>query len=188
MTTVVEVNNVTKRYGDVTALNRVAFSLQEDKIYGLLGRNGAGKTTVMHMLAAQLFPTEGTVSVFGEDPYENRKVLDRICFIKESQKYPDMYKVSDVIEVAGSLFPNWDRPYAYSLLKQFDLPLDRFVKKLSRGMTSALGIIIGLASRGQIDVLRASSRGLRHAPANSHSVHAFDRRGEPNARACHRHR
>lgn len=72
MNKVVEVNRLTKAFGNVTAVNQVSFSLEPGKIYGLLGRNGAGKTTIMHLLTAQLFATNGEVKVFGEDPYENR--------------------------------------------------------------------------------------------------------------------
>ncbi|MFD1953993.1 ABC transporter ATP-binding protein [Paenibacillus thailandensis] len=160
MSAVVEVKGLTKRYGDTTVLNAIDFTLKEGKIYGLLGRNGAGKTTIMHMLAAQLFPTKGTVKVFGENPYENKRVLDRICFIKESQRYPETFKVSDVLGVAETLFPNWDRRYAENLLEQFDLPRNRPVKKLSRGMTSSVGIIVGLASRAPLTIFDEPYLGL----------------------------
>ncbi|QAY67820.1 ABC transporter ATP-binding protein [Paenibacillus protaetiae] len=160
MSPIVEVNRLTKRYGSFTALNQVSFSLEEGKIYGLLGRNGAGKTTVMHLLTAQLMATEGTVKVFGEHPYENRNVLDRICFIKESQKYPDTFRVKDIISTAASLFPNWDNDYAASLLQQFQLPLDRRFKKLSKGMSSSVGIIIGLASRAPLTIFDEPYLGL----------------------------
>ena len=89
MTTVIEVQNLTKRYKDTRALDDVSLSLEGGHIYGLLGRNGAGKTTLMSILTAQNFETSGSVRVFGEHPYENSRVLSRICFVRESQKYPD---------------------------------------------------------------------------------------------------
>jgi len=82
---VAEARNVTKSYGGLLALDRVSFRLEEGKIYGLLGRNGAGKTTLMHILTAQWFATSGEVRLFGEDPYENDRVLRRVCFIKEAR-------------------------------------------------------------------------------------------------------
>ncbi len=54
-----------------------------------LERNGAGKTTLMKLITAQIFSTDGVLRVFGEHPYENQQVLEKICFIKESQKYPE---------------------------------------------------------------------------------------------------
>jgi ABC-2 type transport system ATP-binding protein len=157
---VVEVKQLTKSYGKVTAVNEVSFTLEPDKIYGLLGRNGAGKTTIMHMITAQLFATSGELKVFGEEPYENAKVLSQICFIKESLKYPDNYMVKDVLELSASLFPNWDKDYANSLVEDFQLPLKRRMKKLSRGMHSSVGIIVGLASRAPLTIFDEPYLGL----------------------------
>lgn len=157
---VVELNRVTKSYGDVKAVKDVSFSLDEEKIYGLLGRNGAGKTTIMHMITAQLFATSGELKVFGETPYENNRVLNQICFIKESQKYPDVYRVIDVLEIAASFFPKWDHEYALSLAEEFQLPLKRKMKKLSRGMLSSVGIIVGLASRAPLTIFDEPYLGL----------------------------
>ncbi|GAB2717793.1 ABC transporter ATP-binding protein [Paenibacillus thermoaerophilus] len=160
MSIVASVNGLTKTYGNVTAVDHVSFALAENKIYGLLGRNGAGKTTIMHMITAQLFPTSGEIRVFGENPYENNRVLSQICFIKESQKYPDSFCVADVLEVASTLFPYWDREYANSLIEDFRLPLKRRVKKLSRGMLSSVGIVIGLASRAPLTIFDEPYLGL----------------------------
>jgi len=160
MANVVEVNGLCKFYGDVKAVNNVSFKLEADKIYGLLGRNGAGKTTIMHMLTAQLFETSGELKVFGESPYENNRVLSRICFIKESQKYPEAFRVIDVLEVSASFFPNWDRDFAMSLIADFRLPLNRRIKKLSRGMLSAVGIVVGLASRAPLTIFDEPYLGL----------------------------
>ena len=160
MSQVVEVKGLTKSYGSVEVLKDVSFTLEKNKIYGLLGRNGAGKTTIMHMLTAQQFATSGDLRVFGEEPYENNRVLSQICFIKESQKYPDNYRVIDVLEVSAFFFPNWDRDFAHELIEEFRLPLKRRVKKLSRGMLSAVGIIVGLASRAPLTIFDEPYLGL----------------------------
>ncbi|MDD9271070.1 ABC transporter ATP-binding protein [Paenibacillus sp. GCM10023248] len=160
MAGIVEVNGLTKSYGHVTAVDNVSFKLDEHKIYGLLGRNGAGKTTIMHMLTAQQFATSGELRVFGEAPFENCRVLNQICFIKESQKYPETYRVVDVLEVAKSLYPDWDDAFANALLEDFRLPLKRKVKKLSRGMLSSVGIVVGLASRAPLTIFDEPYLGL----------------------------
>lgn len=155
-----EVNRLTKSYGSFTAVDHVSFAIEPNKIYGLLGRNGAGKTTIMHMITAQLFPTGGELRVFGEAPYENDRVLRQICFIKESQKYPDTFRVNDVLYTAEALYPNWDREFAKRLVADFNLPLKRRMKKLSRGMLSSVGIIIGLASRAPLTIFDEPYLGL----------------------------
>ena len=160
MSTVVEVNRLTKAYGKVTAVDAISFRMEAGKIYGLLGRNGAGKTTIMQMLTAQLFPTSGEVKVFGETPYENSRVLSQVCFIKESQKYPNTFRVNDVLELSEVFFPNWDREYALALIEDFRLPLKRKMKALSRGMLSSVGIIVGLASRAPLTIFDEPYLGL----------------------------
>ncbi|WJH23664.1 ABC transporter ATP-binding protein [Pseudarthrobacter defluvii] len=150
MSAVIEVRNLTKSYKDALALDNVSFDIEQNAIYGLLGRNGAGKTTAMSILTAQNFPSSGEVRVFGENPYENPRVLSRMCFVRESQKYPDDASARHALAAARLFFPNWDQGLADELIDDFQLPLKRTIKKLSRGQLSAVGVIIGLASRAEI--------------------------------------
>lgn len=141
---------VTKKFGSLLALDDVSFELEPNVIHGLLGRNGAGKTTLMRVMTGQEFLSGGSVEVLGETPVENAHVLSQVSFIRESQKYPDDYAVKHVLSTASHLLPYWDSAFAESLLEDFQLPLKRKVKKLSRGMLSALGVIVGLASRAPL--------------------------------------
>lgn len=150
MTHVIEVKNLTKRYRDTVAVDDVSFTIEKDTIYGLLGRNGAGKTTVMSILTAQNFATSGDVRVFGMNPYENAKVLSRMCFVRESQKYPDDALAKHAFATARLFFPNWDEDLAQRLIEDFQLPMKTRIKKMSRGQMSAVGVIIGLAARAEI--------------------------------------
>jgi ABC-2 type transport system ATP-binding protein len=152
VSTIVEVERLTKSYGKLRVIDDLSLSLESDKIYGLLGRNGAGKTTIMRLLTAQILATSGSIKVFGEAPYENRRVLSQLCFIKESQRYPEKFCVRDILETAAAFFPQWDRDYAYALSDEFQLPMKRRNKALSRGMLSAAGIVVGLASRAPLTI------------------------------------
>jgi len=149
-TAVIEVSHLTKRFGEVIAVNDVSISLEPHRIHGLLGRNGAGKTTLMQLLTGQDFASSGTISVFGHKPVENAEVLQKICFIKESQRYPEDFKPKHVFRSAPWFFQNWDAGFADRLIEDFRLPLNRKIKKLSRGQLSALGVIVGLASRAPL--------------------------------------
>ena len=77
-----ETKNLSKKYKKKLAVNEVTISLEEHKIYGLLGRNGAGKTTLLNILAGQIISSSGSVSVFGENVFENSKAMRNICFVK----------------------------------------------------------------------------------------------------------
>lgn len=150
MTAVIEARNLTKRYRDTVAVDDVSFAIEKDTIYGLLGRNGAGKTTIMSILTAQNFATSGDVRVFGEHPYENARVLSRMCFVREGQKYPDDATPVHAFRIARLFFPNWDQALADRLVEEFQLPVKTRIKKLSRGQLSAVGVVIGLAARAEI--------------------------------------
>ncbi|MDQ7876829.1 ABC transporter ATP-binding protein [Microbacterium sp. QXD-8] len=149
-THVIEVKNLTKRYRDTVAVDDVSFTIEKNTIYGLLGRNGAGKTTVMSILTAQNFATSGEVRIFGEQPYENARVLSRMCFVRESQKYPDDALAKHAFATARLFFPNWDEDLAQRLIEDFQVPPKTRIKKMSRGQISAVGVIIGLAARAEI--------------------------------------
>ncbi len=161
---VVRTMDVTKRYRAVTALDGVSISLAENTIHGLLGRNGAGKTTLMQVLTGQEFETSGTVEVFGEPPRENPRVASRTCFVKESQRYPDSFQIRHALAAAVLAFPHWDAGFARELVGEFALPVRRTIKKLSRGQLSAVGVIIGLASRAPLTFFDEPYLGL-HAVA-----------------------
>jgi ABC-2 type transport system ATP-binding protein len=148
--TVVRANGLTKRYGSFTAVDAVDLNFEENRIYGLLGRNGAGKTTIMQMLTGQLFADAGELEVFGREPAEHADVLRRMCFIAESQRYPESFKASHVFKAAPWFFEHWDAAFAEQLISDFRLPLNRYIKKLSRGQLSAVGVIVGLASRAPL--------------------------------------
>jgi ABC-2 type transport system ATP-binding protein len=158
--TTVSIDDLTVRFRGATALSGVTTTFAADTITGLIGRNGAGKTTLMQLVTGHRLPTSGAVRVFGETPFENDGVLSRICFVKESQRYPDHFRVVDAVTAASRLFPEWDVDLAAQLLADFELPVRRQIKKLSRGMTSAVGIVIGLASRAPLTLFDEPYLGL----------------------------
>ncbi|MEF9872626.1 ABC transporter ATP-binding protein [Glutamicibacter sp. NPDC055491] len=149
-TTAIATRELSKTYKDVRALDNVSLELEPDRIYGLLGRNGAGKTTLMSILTGQNYADQGTAEIFGHAPFEHDPTLSRICFIRESQKYPDDFKVHQAFKSAALFFENWDEELAQDLVEAFALPTRRRIKKLSRGQLSAVGVIIGMASRADI--------------------------------------
>ena len=149
-TPAIEVRNLVKAYKELNALDGISLTLQEGKIHGLLGRNGAGKTTLMSILTGQGYPTSGEALIYGNNPFEHDGTLSRICFIRESQKYPDDFTPKQAFLAASLFFRNWNQELADRLVEEFSLPLKRRIKKLSRGQLSAVGVIIGMASRAEI--------------------------------------
>jgi ABC-2 type transport system ATP-binding protein len=159
MTPAISVSGLTRRYGDERALDDVTFDIEGPSITGLLGRNGAGKTTLLRILAAQEFASSGRISVLGASPVENDEILGRIVLVREDQSFPD-FKVRHALRVASWFYPNWSEELADTLIKEFDLPRGRPIKKLSRGMRSALGVVIGLAARAEVTLFDEPYAGL----------------------------
>lgn len=148
----IEVRNLSKKYRDKEALKGLTFTLDGSKIYGLLGRNGAGKTTFMDILAGQMLPTEGEVLIDGERPFDNRRVTEKICLIKEGSNFKKDLKIKHILKIYSYFYPNWDQEFAEKLLEVYSLNKKMTVKTMSKGMESALGIIVGLASKAPITI------------------------------------
>jgi len=159
MTPIIAVEGLTRCYRDEVALDDVSLEIGEPSICGLLGRNGAGKSTLMRIIAAQEFPSAGTVRVLGASPMENDPILQRMVFVREDQVYPD-FKVRHALRAASWLYPRWSEDLAQSLLSDFELPVNRPIKRLSRGMRSALGIVMGLAARAEVTLFDEPYAGL----------------------------
>lgn len=151
---------LTKRYRDTVAVDAVDFGIRSNTVTGLLGGNGAGKTTLMGLITGQRFATAGRVEVFGESPVENDRVLSATCFVREGQRYPNGFRVRHVLATGRHFYPHWDQDLADRLVEDFGLPRKRQIRKLSRGMQSAVGIVMGLASRAPLTIFDEPYLGL----------------------------
>jgi ABC-2 type transport system ATP-binding protein len=160
MAVVVECKDLSKSYGKVRAVKDITLNLEEGKIYGLLGRNGAGKTTLLNLLSAQVLRDSGELNIFREEVFENERVLENICLVKERDLKIEDYKVSRILNIAQILYKNWDENYKEKLVKDFKLDTNKKYKNLSRGFKSIVGIIIGLSSKSKITIFDEPSLGL----------------------------
>lgn len=156
----IEAVGVSKKYRNHDALNQVSLILDEPKIYGLLGRNGAGKTTFMEILSGQQLPTKGIIRINGEPSFDNEAILQQICLVKEADNFFKDIKVKDVLKTYELIYPTWDSTLAKNLMEIYQLPYKSRIKTLSKGMVSALGIIVGLASRAPVTIFDEPYIGL----------------------------
>lgn len=156
----IECNDLVKNYKKTTVLDKLSINVEENKIYGLLGRNGAGKTTLLNVISTQVLENSGEIKIFGERPYENQKVLNKICFIKERLWYMTNFKAKEIFKIASDMFENWDEEFKDELVREFELDINKKYKSLSKGMQSMVGIIMGLASRAPITIFDEAYSGL----------------------------
>mgnify|MGYP000901808602 FL=1 len=156
----IEAENLSLKYKNFEALKNVSFSLENEKIYGLLGRNGAGKTSLLSVLASYRNPSGGTVKIAGECPFENPNIMQNVSFHFETDYHEETTKVINMLKAVGKYRPNYDAEYAEYLINLFNLPLNKPVNKLSKGMQSVLEVTMGLASRSPVTIFDESYLGM----------------------------
>jgi ABC-2 type transport system ATP-binding protein len=159
--TVVEVNDLSRSFGDETALDGVSFRATAGQVYGLVGANGAGKTTLLKHLLGLLSATSGSVRVFGLDPVTDPVgVLSRVGYLSEEHELPEWMRVDELMRYTQAQRPTWDAAYARELLETFGLDPARKIKELSRGMRAQTGLISAVAHRPELLILDEPSSGL----------------------------
>lgn len=156
--------NLCKTYGRQTALDDVSLTLEPGHIYGLIGRNGAGKTTLLAGLTAQIPLDAGEVCYGGAPVWENETALGELCFSRElggklAASIAGM-RVKDYLRAGRLFYPHWDEAYARELIKQFGLEEKKRLNALSKGMMSAVTIVLALASRAPVTMMDEPAAGL----------------------------
>ena len=156
--------HISKVYGDKAALQDVTLTLEQGKIYGLIGRNGAGKTTLLSVLTAQNPASGGEVLLNGETVWENRAALSQLCFSRElnisAESGLGALKAKEYLKLASIFYPNWDQAMADKLIETFQLPTKKKLQKLSKGMLSMVTIVVALASKAPFTFLDEPVAGL----------------------------
>lgn len=155
-----EIKNLSKSYGKTKVLTNINLELDENKIYGLLGRNGVGKTTLMNIISNQIKRDAGELKLFGEEIFENSNAVENICLVREKGVPVDDYKVKKIFNLAKILYKDWDEDYKDFLIKEFNLNVKKKYNKLSRGNQTIVGLVIGLASRSKLTIFDEPSLGL----------------------------
>lgn len=141
----IELKNITKNFGNISALKNVSLKFEQNKIYGLLGRNGAGKSTMLNIITSRIFPDSGEVIIDGEKAMENDRALEKVYLMNEKILYPEGMRIREVFKWSQEFYPNFDITYANKLAEKFDLNTKKKVKELSTGYSSIFKIITALS-------------------------------------------
>jgi ABC-2 type transport system ATP-binding protein len=151
---------VTKRFGDLRAVDNVSFEIEKGRIMGLIGPNGAGKTTLLKALLG-LTDCDGQLSVLGLDPFRQRKqLMQDICFIADVAVLPRWVRVSQLLDFIEATHPNFSRNRAEELLSRTKIKRTSKVRELSKGMVTQLHLSIITAIDAKLLVLDEPTLGL----------------------------
>lgn len=160
-TNVVEIRELTRRFGGTKALDELSLTVEAGSVYGLVGANGAGKTTLLKHLLGLLKAEAGVVRVFGMDPVRHPvEVLGRVGYLSEERDLPEWMRIEELLRYTRAFHAEWDEAFARELLDTFALDPAKKVKNLSKGMRAQAGLIAAVAHRPELLLLDEPSTGL----------------------------
>lgn len=141
----IDVKGLTKRFGTVTALDNISFQVDSGSIFGLVGSNGAGKSTFLRTAAGIYRPDAGSVLIDGGEPFENLSVKENVCFISDYPFFPRTATLLDMADLFSHTYPHWDKePYLCSC---FPLDTKQRILNMSKGMQRQAAILCALGAR-----------------------------------------
>ena len=160
-TPIIQIQNLTRRYGKLDAVNGLNLTVQPGRCYGFFGRNGAGKTTTIKCLLNLLRPTSGTVRVFGLDPQKDEvAVKSRLAYVPDAVAFYPWMTVRDTLNYLASFRKNWNNDIEADLLKRFELDQNQKTSHLSKGQKTQLALIGAICAEPELLVLDEPTSGL----------------------------
>ena len=160
-TPIIEIQNLSRRYGKTEAVNGLSLTVRPGRCYGFFGRNGAGKTTTIKCLLNLLRPGSGSVRVFGLDPQRDEvAVKSRLAYVPDAVAFYPWMSVRDTLEYLASFRPHWNRQLEADLLQRFQLDPAKKTSSLSKGQRTQLALIGAISPEPELLVLDEPTSGL----------------------------
>ncbi|HOO26005.1 MAG TPA: ABC transporter ATP-binding protein [Clostridiales bacterium] len=162
----IDVINVTKKYGDFTAISDLSFKVNKASIYGLVGYNGAGKTTLLKVISGVFKPEGGKVEIFGENVYENPAVKQRLFYVPDDLYFRPYASMEKMARFYKGYYPKFSESTFNNLAEVFELDKSKRINGFSKGMQRQAELVLGLATHPDILLLDESFDGLDPAKRN----------------------
>jgi ABC-2 type transport system ATP-binding protein len=156
-------DGLTKHYGKMEAVRNLNLMVRPNRITGFLGRNGAGKSTTIKMILGMIRPTSGEGTAFGlriTDAADSIALRKRIAYVSEDKRLYDYLTVEQMVRFTRAFYPDWRPEVVTRLLKEYELPSNRRVRALSKGMRTKLALLLAFARRPDLLILDEPSEGL----------------------------
>ena len=156
----IRVENVTKKFGQNDALDGLTMTVPKGSVYGLMGVNGAGKTTIIRHLAGFLIQDNGSITVEGETVADNEKLKERMVFIPDEVYFFRGYSLKEMAEYYRNIYPGWDQARFDSMVADFGLDLNQNLGKFSRGMRKQAAFCLAMSAKPDYLILDEPVDGL----------------------------
>lgn len=142
----IKAENLTKRFDDITAVDHVSAEIRDGSVFGLIGTNGAGKSTFLRMISGILKADEGSIVIDGEEVFENEKVKQRFFYISDDQYYFNNATPLDMMEFYSGVYPKFDKERFRRMMEGFGLETGRKIHTFSKGMKKQLSVVCGISA------------------------------------------
>jgi len=142
----IEVTGIQKKYETIPALQGIDLTIQDGCVFGLIGTNGAGKSTFLRILSGILKQDAGEVKIDGKEVYENEEIKKEIFFISDDQYFLSNATPEDMMKFYNGVYPLFDQTRFHSLMQQFELDENRKLNTFSKGMKKQVSVILGICA------------------------------------------
>ena len=142
----IETRNLTKRFDDITAVDHVSADIREGSVFGLIGTNGAGKSTFLRLLSGVLKPDEGSVTIDGQEVFEHTEVKSRFFYISDDQYFFSNATPEEMMIFYRTVYPRFDTRRFIHLMESFELNRRRKINTFSKGMRKQVSAICGVCA------------------------------------------
>ena len=157
---VLEIRELSKDYGDFV-LDKVSFSLPRGVIMGLIGENGAGKSTTINCILNETQKTGGKILIFGKDHISDEiEIKDKLGVVFDENHFPDIFTAEEIGKFMSGIYSGWDWPLYRQHLEKFELPKDKKIKDFSKGMKVKLAFAVALSHKAELLILDEATSGL----------------------------
>lgn len=157
---ILEIHNLSKDYGDFV-LDRVSFSLPRGVIMGLIGENGAGKSTTINCILNEIQKDSGGILIFGKDHISDEiEIKSKLGVVFDENHFPDIFTPIEIGKYMSGIHCGWERETYHQFLEKFELPKDKKIKDFSKGMKVKLAFAVALSHKAELLILDEATSGL----------------------------
>ncbi len=156
----IKVSGVSKSFDGFKALDNMSLEVSEGSVYGLVGPNGAGKTTIIKNLCGIYRPDSGTITINGEEVYENPKIKDKVIYISDELFFYSTYSILETAKFYASIYSDWSWERYEAMKEIFKIDEKRKVRRLSKGMQKQVAFWLGICTKPRVMILDEPVDGL----------------------------